>query len=64
MRCRFFSAERQAIDHRLSPVKSPSAPDASIRRCRSSHRPTCLRHVGSASLLYLRGGGEPLPAIE
>jgi len=50
-RFRFFPAERQTIRDRLPPVRSSRAPNASIcRRC-ASHRPTCQRHVGSASFL-------------
>ena len=39
----------------LSPVKSPATPDPSICRRRSSHRPPCRRHVGSASLYFRMG---------
>jgi len=42
-RLRLLTAERQAIRNRLSPVRSPSFPNTSVRRCRSSHRPTCQR---------------------
>ena len=55
----FLPAERQAISYRLSPVRSPSAPNASVRRRRPSHRQTCLWHVGSASFYVVMEGRHP-----
>jgi len=52
-----LAAERQAIGNRLPPVRSPADPDASIRRRRASHRPTCQGRVGSASRLCCLSGG-------
>ena len=42
-------AERQAMRHRLPPVKSQPVPNTSVRHSQPSHRPTRLRRVGSAS---------------
>ena len=47
-----MAAERQTIRDRLPPVRSSRSPNASIRRRCASHRPTCQRHVGSASPLF------------
>ena len=52
-RSRISVAERQSIGDRLPQVRSSRGPNASIRRRCASHRPTCQRHVGSASFLFL-----------
>ena len=55
-----MAAERQAIGNRLSPVRWASAPNASVRRSSPSHRPTCRRHVGSASYCVVGVGDGPI----
>jgi len=44
-----MAAERQAIGDRLSPLRSPPAPNASVRRGWPSHRSPRLQRVDSAS---------------